>query len=38
MIFRIVCQISDQDDVATVSYKIQKSRWHFHIETFCFCV
>ena len=32
LIFRIVRQISDQDNV---SYKIQKSYWHFQIKKFC---
>ena len=35
--FRIVCQISGQDNV---SYKIQKSYWHFQSKKFgffCFC-
>ena len=34
LIFRIVRQISDQDNV---SYKIQKSYWYFQIKKFCFC-
>ena len=32
VIFRIVCQISGQDNVRC---KIQKSNWHFHIKKFC---
>ena len=35
LIFRIVCQISGQDNV---SCKIQKSYWHFQIKSFYFCV
>ena len=35
LIFRIVCQISGQDNV---SWKIQKSYWHFLIKSFYFCV
>ena len=31
LVFRIVFQISDQDNV---SYKIQKSFWHFQIKNF----
>ena len=34
LIFRIVCQISGQDNV---SCKIQKSCWHFQIKSFYFC-
>ena len=33
LIFWIVCQISDQDNVG---YKIRKSYWHFQIKKFCF--
>ena len=32
LIFRLVCQISGQDNV---SYKIQKSYWHFQIKKVC---
>ena len=34
MIFRIVCQISGQDNV---SYKFRKSYGHFQIKKFCSC-
>ena len=35
LIFRIVCQISGQDNV---SCQIQNSYWHFQIKSFYFCV